>query len=98
MAKGLAAATEKAMSNAAAIAKGAGLRVDNVVSIEEIGETPSASVPASASPYASLLGLSNSPETDGYADGELVRKVRVRVKVAVAKVSRGAAKLSGTVK
>jgi hypothetical protein len=85
LAAGLSSATEKALASAKAIARGAGLRIENVVSIEEIAEAPHASAPAAASPYASLFGLSSSPAEDDYADGELVRKVRVKVKVTVVK-------------
>jgi|GEM_PF-4023930 len=81
--KGLAVATEKAMANAAAIARGAGLRVDAVVEIEELPDTNPAALAASNSPYASLFGLSGA--NDEYAEGELTRKVRVRVKVTATK-------------
>lgn len=87
IAAGLSKATQKALANAKAIAAGAGLKVEGVLSVDEICENaPAVNAPAEANPYARLFGLGGStPGEDEYADGELTRKVRVRLRVAATK-------------
>jgi uncharacterized protein YggE len=86
-AKALAAATKKAVARAAAMAEGAGLKAGEVVSIGE----PPAAVIGTQTIYnyagvsgAAVAGMVADPQ-DEFVDGELVRKVRVRVVMTVGK-------------
>jgi uncharacterized protein YggE len=82
---GLIKATDKALKNAKVMAKAAELKLEGVISVEEVPEpAPAHNESANANPYVRLLGIGGgSAAEEEYADGELTRKVRVRVKVAV---------------
>lgn len=84
----VAQATKRAMQRAEAMAKGAGLALGDLVSVGEVSEAPRLVVPApvvntnvySSPPGGGNLNASVSADTlDTYVDGELVRKVKVRV-------------------
>ncbi len=86
-AKALAAATKKAVARAAAMAEGAGLKAGEVVSI---GEPAAVIGNQTIYNYAGVGGLAASggqvaDPQDEFVDGELVRKVRVRVVMTVGK-------------
>jgi hypothetical protein len=87
-AKALAAATKKAVARAEAMAEGAGLKAGEVVSIGE----PSVAVIGNQTiyNYAGVSGMvaaggQVADPQDEFVDGELVRKVRVRVVMTVGK-------------
>ena len=61
-------------------------KFENVISIEEVAAEAAPANTENANPYAKLFGIGGGPGAeDEYADGELTRKVRVRVKVSVTK-------------
>jgi uncharacterized protein YggE len=69
-------ATKKARTKAEALAAGAGVKLGDVLSVSEVPTYPNS---PGYNPYGgSGLAASGEPE-DEYADGELSRKVRVRV-------------------
>jgi hypothetical protein len=82
-------ATARALKNATALAEAANLKVGEVIALEDLSdgsqsESGSGSVdPRSVSPSLRSLISNNSEEE--LSEGDLVRKVRVRVKVAVSK-------------
>lgn len=81
-------ATKKALTRAEAMAAGAGLKVGEVVSIGEPGgAVPQSQTIYNYSNYSSGVGntASAADSQDEFTDGELVRRVRVRVVVAVGK-------------
>jgi uncharacterized protein YggE len=73
MLAGMTQATEKAVRQANALARGAGLKVIDVLKIEDITEGEP------------MTGQRRDNSEEDMVDGELVRKVRVRVKVSLGK-------------
>jgi uncharacterized protein YggE len=78
-------ATQRAMKKAEALAAGAGLKLGELVSVGEVpADAPRAAIPVVGSGTAVFGGGSANPGVtadtlDALVDGELVRKVRVRV-------------------
>lgn len=69
-------ATKKARAKAEALAAGAGVKLGEVLSIQET--TSMSNYPQQYNPGGVPTGITTEPE-DEFADGELVRKIRVRV-------------------
>lgn len=72
--------TKRALERAALMAEGAGLKVVEVLAIDEPRDLAATSAPSLLS---SIYGMTEA--ADDLADGELVQKVRVRVTVRVSK-------------
>jgi len=79
-------ATKRAMQKAEALATGAGLKLGDLVSVGEVADVPKGAIPVisttvGATPF--LGGTVNPGVTtdtlDAFVDGELVRKVKVKV-------------------
>jgi uncharacterized protein YggE len=78
-------ATKKALARAEAMAAGAGLKLGEVLSIGEPATTIGSQTIYNYANYSSGVGNTSTAADaqDEFTDGELVRKVRVRVVVAV---------------
>lgn len=79
----LARATKQAVQRARAMAEGAGLKAGEVLSVSEVPPTgPQTVYNYAGNPAASAAGHT-ADARDEFTDGELVRRVRVRVVLAV---------------
>lgn len=72
-------ASERAVANARALARGVGATVQKVEAVEDV--TAAGTTPGAAAANVIYDGSISPPAEDELVDGELVRKVRVRVKV-----------------
>jgi uncharacterized protein YggE len=84
----VATATKRAMQRAEGMAKGAGLTLGDLVSVGEVSDAPRITIPApvvntgvyASPPGGGTLNAGVTADTlDQFVDGELVRKVKVRV-------------------